>query len=248
MARIVKRPICVVICILVVLSVFATAICEAKSSELIDNAKILNGLQSDKIKSAMAKLESTKVVVVINDAGNRTTSDYAYQIAKELYGSMLSDVEGGVVIVYCTAKEGWKVGLYDNSTLNLNSSRYLDAIINSFSAYKTDSEWVEGSAISTIENIRRLEIASKTTPTPKPVTKSTDQPKQEEQTKEEEEDLNAWQRLSKALHAIWDFLKYNEVVVIFFALAVCLGVYGTVWYLKKYKGYKDDSDTPNDNK
>jgi DNA polymerase III gamma/tau subunit len=238
-----------VLIMVLLLSPLFSAHGQVTESDVVDNAGILSEMQVDNINKALAELDEAKVLIVINDVGNRTTDDYAYSVAKELYNSTFSNEKYGVVIVYCSALEGFKVGVYGDEALGVNYEKLKEKITDRFQANSSDSLWIQNSAINAIGTIinreNAIKEAAKPTPTP---TAKTQAEKTPELTNEPEEEANPnlWTQLKNSFRSINNFFNENRVVIALFGIVFLGGCSYAAWRQKKGKD-DDSNNTPKDN-
>ena len=147
-----------IIMLLAITVIFSVSGAHAVStkSQIVDNASILTEYQLDTISVELSTLQDIEMTIVINDVGNRCTDDYAYVTAKSLYQSTYLDSEDAIVIAYCSALEGYKIGIYYNGTTDINTRKLKSEIVSAYNLYSTDSAWMEGSAISCIRSVRNI--------------------------------------------------------------------------------------------
>lgn len=149
---------CIIIVILVlVIALLSTARAASTRSHVVDNADVLAEYQVDNIKAELSTLKDIKLVIVINNVGNRCTDDYAYTAAKSLCQETFVSEENGMVIAYCSSLEGYKIGIYCQENLeNVDTKQLKDKIVSEYSLYSTDSSWIEGSSIQAIIRINEM--------------------------------------------------------------------------------------------
>lgn len=148
----------VIILLLVIIVVFLMSSTHADSSksQIIDNTSTLTEYQLDTITAELSTLKNMDLVIIINNVGERCTDDYAYSLAKSLHKSRFSDDTNGVVVVYCNALEGYKIGVYYQGNFNVNTKKLKNEIVTSYNLYSTDSAWIEGSTMNCIKSLKDI--------------------------------------------------------------------------------------------
>ena len=194
---------------------------------VVDNAGILTGYQIDNIKKELENLEDISVVLVINDVGTRTTDAYAYNVAKDTYQETLRNASSGIVIVYCNALEGFKIGIYSEGEYKIDDRELKRMIESSFNLYSTDSLWIEGSFISCVNYLEGLE---------------------EETIKASEQPINTPnddtpQNTSRSLRSrILEFIGAYHVIISVVGAIFISGVIVTLIIIKRYQNQRDEQD------
>ncbi|MBR2290445.1 MAG: hypothetical protein IJ867_07730 [Clostridia bacterium] len=208
----------------ILVGAFVVPAVAATDSYVADNIGILSEYQMDFIKKDLNGLSDIRVVISISDAGNKATDTYAYQVAKSLYEEVFGDrASSGIVIVYCNSLEGFKVGVYSGGEDGLEEKKLKSMIENSYSLYKTDSFWVEGSIVSCIGYLKDLE-ASKTEETARPQAASTEVPDKNEIPKN-------W--ISRTLEWIGAYHVVGSIVGLIFLAGIVVGVVCLWKYFQK---------------
>ena len=156
-------------CMIVALMVFAlvsltfSANAAYTRSHVVDNAKVLSEYEIDNIQAELSTLKKLKLVIVINDVGNRCTDDYAYTYAKSTCQEAFPSDEECMVLAYCSSLEGYKIGIFYQGSFNIDTKRLKNKVVSEYSLYSKDSSWIEGSSIEFINRLNET-ISSSETP------------------------------------------------------------------------------------
>lgn len=148
----------VIILLLVITVVFwaPSAHADSSQSQIVDNTSTLTEYQLDTITAELSTLKDIDLAIILNDVGERCTDDYAYSLAKSLHKSKFSDGTNGMVIVYCNALEGYKLGIYYQGDFKINTKKLKNEIVTSYNLYSTDSAWLEGSVTNCIKSLKNI--------------------------------------------------------------------------------------------